>query len=61
MPLSAEDEERIRRATLNAQLTADSAPGCGCLTIIWILVSIAFPPLFLLFPVVIWLWVKMFR
>lgn len=58
MPLSADDEARIRRATLDAQMTASSVPGCGCLTIIWILVSLAYPLLFLLFPVVIWLWVR---
>ena len=56
MPLSSEDEERIRHAARDGQMSADSVPGCGCLTIIWIAVSIAFPPLFLLFPVVIWLW-----
>ena len=61
MPLANEDEERIRRATLDAQLSAQGLPGCGCLTIIWILVSLAYPPRFLLFPLVIWNWFRMFR
>ena len=54
MALTDEDEARIQSAVEAAQ------PGCGtyslgCLTILWIIGSILFPPLLLALPVLLWL------
>ena len=54
MALSDEDEARIRRAAEAAQ------PGCGtyslgCGGILYVLGCVAFPPLLLALPVMIWL------